>query len=804
MSRPRDFDQNQKMSKRNKYYLEKNNRYYEPKNTFFSVPKKIENTKIFDEIQKLVIYPKLTEITNAIKNSMITIIRSDTGSGKTIGVPNYLSTDPYFLNNIFCSVPTVAATLSAHKYQSQICSSCENYVGYACEGNTNYDHNTKIVYCTAGHLLNKLVRTVSNVLYGNYGRYNPWFCSVLILDEFHIRSKESDICLCLWIACYKAWKENLSLPKPPKLVIMSATLDDSIINLLPTAPSILSYTIQTHPIKVVFDEESNKYNIDSDERYVRAANLALKYHNDNYNGVYLIFVPGKQEIDIVISVLDRHLGKNADLLAAHSDLSVEELMRIHQPPTVGKRKIVIATNIAECSVTIEHVSLVIDTLTHREATSSLDESICLDLHWISKSNSKQRKGRTGRTCEGIYVVLQNETKFSDLTENITPEIDRISVSYDILKLMKFKLDPKIILAPVISEWQINIYLDLLKKLGFITHNNGVTDMGDFCSEFPLSIRKAAMLYHLRNMNDPNVFLHLAIICTLNCYGAGIYIWPKKIAGEDIVSYSMRCDDAMEKLEDKYAGYSDVDTLFNIWIDICSKMNPFYITGLRIYCKENHLNFKRFKEIATLLKQCIYIGNRNYIGLKAYHNVTNFKNPDTRVLSKTFYYLLSLTHQDYETTIHHNSNGNMIARCGGLEHKIDNRSIHLMNVGNNPRQIYYSLVRTQRNTKKGIMRIVNVLHAVSDHDLDESDISIFSSDVESDGEFDDDKSLSEKENWKKFLSVIESKILPPTNIYLLSEKSLEDVSDNDNSCEDDISDFDDESPDFDDDSNSSCI
>ncbi|XWV25887.1 putative ATP-dependent helicase [Tupanvirus soda lake] len=791
MSYFRNFDHN--ISKRGNRYSENTSRYYEPKNTFYSVPKKIDSSKVFNEIKKLVIYPKLTEITNAIKNSMITIIRSDTGSGKTIGVPNYISTDPVFSGNIFCSVPTIAATLSAYKYQSQICSSHENYVGYACEGNINYDHNTKIVYSTTGHLLNKMVRTVSNVLYGNYGRYNPWFCSVLVLDEFHIRSKESDICLCLWIACYKAWKENSSLPKPPKLVIMSATLDDSIISLLPTAPSILSYTVQTHPIKVVFDEESNKYNLDSDDRYVRAANLAFKYHNDDFNGVYLIFVPGKQEIDIVISALEKHFGKNVDLLPAHGDLSVEELMKIHQPPTVGKRKIVIATNIAECSVTIENVSLVIDTLTHREASSGLDESMCLDLHWISKANSRQRKGRTGRTCEGIYVILQNEQKYSDLVENVTPEIDRISVSYDILKLMKFKLDPKIILAPVISEWQINIYLDLLKKLGFITHNNNVTDMGDFCSEFPLSIRKAAIIYHLRNMNDPNVFLHLAVICTLNCYGAGIFLWPKKIPNEDIVSYSMRCDDAMEKLEDKYAGYSDVDTLFNIWIDICSKINPFYITDLRIYCKENHLNFKRFKEIATLLKQCIYIGNRNYIGLKAYHNVTTFKIPDARELGKTFYHLLSLTHQDYETSINHNSNGNMIAICGGLEHKIDNRSIHLMNVGNSPRQIYYSLVRTQRKTKKGIMRIVNVLHAISDHDVDESDISIFSSDVESDGEFDDDKSISEKENWKKFLSVIESKLLPPTNILLYHDKSQTDSSsDNDNSCDNDTLDFDDES------------
>lgn len=715
---------------------------------------KIMNTpaKVSENVNKLVIYSKLPEIIGAIKNSMITIIRSDTGSGKTIGVPNYLSQDWQFEGKIFCSVPTITATLSAHRFQSQLFGNKKNQVGYACDGDIHYNDNTKIVYCTTGHLLNKMI--------DNTSRFS-WFCSVLILDEYHIRSKESDISLCLWIASYKAWKENPNLPKPPKLVIMSATLDDSVLKLLPTEPSVLSYSIQTHPVTTVFDDESVNYDIDSIKRYTHAADLAYKYHTDDHGGTYLIFVPGKQEIDIVTNALEKHFGEHAEIVPAHSNLTNEELSKIHGDTVIGKRKIIVATNIAECSITIKNVSLVIDTLTHREASSGLDEIMCLDLHWISKSNAMQRKGRTGRTCPGTYIILQSEEMYSKLAENVTPEIDRVSISHTILKLIKFGLDPKNILNPVMTEWQIEIYTDPLNKLGFVKQqSNMITDMGNFCSEFPLSIRKSAMLYHLKNMNDPNIFLHLAVICTLNCYGTGIFYWPKKNPDEDVAAYSMRRDDIRQKIEDKFGGYSDVDTIFKIWIKICSTINPFYFTELRIFCQDNQLNFHRFKETVTLLKQCVSVGNR--VRLNACYHSNDIENIDVKDLGKTFYHLLSLTHQDYETTISPDLRGGLIADCAGLRHRIDNRSLHLMELGNTD-QIYYSLVRTQRTAKNGMFRMINVLHAVPESDMSGENLSIFSSDIDSDENIERFVStLSNKQNWNKFLAIVES-IDPPINI-----------------------------------------
>ncbi len=114
------------------------------------------------------------------------------------------------------------------------------------------------------------------------------------------------------------------------------------------------------------------------------------------------------------------------------------------------------------------------------------------------------------------------------------------------------------------------------------------------------------------------------------------------------------------------------------------------------------------------------------------------------LSDTFYNLLALTHPDYKTTIVHKSNGNTVAICKGIEYKIDKKAIHLMNVGNSSNKIYYSLVQTNKHTKKGTIRIINVLHAISD-DSDKILIFLSESDVDDDIYGLNDSDMIDEEN-----------------------------------------------------------
>ena len=125
----------------------------------------------------------------------------------------------------------------------------------------------------------------------------------------------------------------------------------------------------------------------------------------------------------------------------------------------------------------------------------------------------------------------------------------------------------------------------------------------------------------------------------NVDGSGLFYWPKK-KNEDISNYSMRKDEFIQKIEDNFIGYSDIDTIFNIWTEICRSINPFYLTDLHIFCKCHMLNFKHFQNAVDLLKICLFSHN----SLSIRHNLnilkSNFPKINLKNLGRTFYSLLS--------------------------------------------------------------------------------------------------------------------------------------------------------------------
>jgi HrpA-like RNA helicase len=735
------------MIKNNNFYFSNNKLHLMSKqNINFHIPNGHEN----DLIKKLPLYTKFDEISNTVSNCMITVIYSNNCTGKTIGVPYCLSNNLQLKGNIFCSVPTIAATISSYYYQSKLFDKLNNSVGFAYNDKINHNNDTsKITYCTYSYLLNKLIHAVSDI-----SNKNPWFCSVIILDDFQSRKNDLQVCLCLWIYYYNMWKKHPSIAKPPKLVIMTSVADNSIVQMLPTKPSVLSYIFQTPIITTIYDNESEKIGLGSKSRCLRTADIVYRHHIDDANikGSYLIFLPNNDDIEMVVSVLKKKFIRNTDIIMLHNDSIESQLQKVYNPifSDVNRRKIILATSDLQYSLTIENITLVVDSLQKTRTTNNAD--FC----WITMADSLQRKSRISPSQEAKYIVLQSSNNYSKLVEKNDSEIINVTMNnfmlnYYVLELIKHSLNPKFILAPIINETEIIACCELLKKLGFYKNNFIITDIGIFCSQFPFDIRKAAIIYYLYKSKSQNIFLYLAVICTLECYGSGFFVWPRKRSNEDILSYSMRCDDAIEKFENKFGGYSDIDTLFKIWTDVCLNINPFYITDLKLYCRKNHLNLKCFKESVTLIKKCMHISNHNYYKIVINQNTEPLKMINFEELSNTFYRLLVLTHHDYETTIIHKPNGNTIAVCNGIEYKIDRKAVHLMNVGNSPNKIYYSLVKTQKNTNKGTIRIINVLHAVFDDETDNINIFMSESDIEQEINILSDDDIIINDNWNNFFS-----------------------------------------------------
>lgn len=613
-------------------------------------------------MNSFIIDKHLVEIEDAIGSNDAVVIRADTGSGKTIKVPYHLAFHAKNKRKIICSVPTVTSTIAATNFQRKLAGDQSDLVGYSCEGNKHYDDNTKIVYCTTGHLLTKMMSHTNDII--NKG-VKSWFANVLILDEFHIRTCHNDIILCIWLVYYDIWKRSPDVyPAPPNLVIMSATIDGGVTDLLKDVSTVkvLSYSVPSHIVTTHYSDES--YPLVGDHLYMAACKKAIELHNnDKTINTYLIFVPGKGELELIVDALTDVLKDTVTILGIHGEMESSTIMDIMN--TYDNRKIIVATNIAECSITIPGVSVVIDTMCHRVARSSIDENQSLDIEYISKSNSGQRRGRTGRTCSGDYYMMTTENNFNNLSAYVEPELSRVSITYEILKLCKYGFNPINVLRYVLDESVVINNINILIGLGFISEGDDnpfdASSMGEFCSKLPLSVKKSSMLYHLNRIVDSqDAYLYLAVVCTLSITSSGLFYGPRRGKGESKDSYRDRINEARSEYFHTYAGNSDVDTLINVWFDL---INEGLHGDLRKFCTRQFINYKQLREILQMVKRCQYALDRRY-------TMTDVTGVDKSVISDQLYEVLVKTHP-YDT--HHVFDG--IIRTP-TEYKIDHKGIRL--------------------------------------------------------------------------------------------------------------------------------
>jgi len=656
-----------------------------------------------------------SEIRSLVANNMATIIVSDSAE-KNINLSYVLSKT---FGRVYCSRANNLVTLSAHYYCKRL-------------QMINHDSISDVIYSTHEYLYYKMVETIASCNFTTKPDEITWFCSVLILDGYELHKIEIDLIICLWMWYYEKWLSNSFLPAPPKLIITTSILDDSILFMLPPKPVTNIISIRQsmdNQTELIFDPESDSLMPNTEDRYVRASYLAQQYHIKKYPGNYLIFVPGKLELDIVQSHLLKYFNVD-EIIIFHDGLATEKLYAKIKLIDTHKNKIVVSCENMESFVPQKNFKLLIDTMTCKPSIYQYNETMIPSVKFIGKFKSGQRRKMIN---QGIYLIMMSEEKYLSLPETISCQDP---VIYDkICHLKNYHLEPTQVFKNLLSIINIKTQWNLLQKLNLVDPRISITNSAYyFCMSLPLPLRKAAMIYHLVETKNSHILFYLVTICTLCCYGQGIFSWPKKINAEDHLYYSMRLDDTLTELEHNFAGYSDVDTIFNIWIKIFQEINPFYITNLKAFCKKYHLRFQKFKEVIFLLKDCLTIASHKKINLDIPKNIGKMTFPDPVELSYTFYHLLSITHQDYEASVVYNHQG-CVAIMNDQEYRIDNRSVHLMDVGNCMYQIYYALVLSEKQVKKETIKIIHVLHTIPP-DNDEDSFSIFHSDAHSDDELSD--------------------------------------------------------------------
>jgi HrpA-like RNA helicase len=549
-------------------------------------------------IKNMLITSHLPKILELISENPTVMIIAPTGSGKSVGVPAFLATAGHFRTMI--TVPTRTAALSLAEYQRAIKRAQDptinpnTYVGFAAEGNVQYNNETMIMYVTGGHTRRKLLT------YFDHDTIRPIdFCDVLFVDEIHTGSIDTTIIISLWM------KAAMAQVRVPRLVVASATPIPLTIYPVP-----VEYTVEAKAYPIEYNYIHQDLNTDDGSLYNETALKTVNIHTTTKltDGHILVFAPGATEVETITNQIFQLLeyDKTVDIIPAFSALTQAEIELIYQQKE-GIRKIIIATNIAEMSITIENIGFVVDTMLEKRSETSFSGGFRLTTHYISKDSAKQRSGRTGRTRSGVSYRMCTLEKYESFEEHRPMEIDRVPIFELVMELLDIGLDPQEIITGT-SKQRIQDSTTLLKRLELIKMVDGkvhVTDLGHFAPQFQFSVKNATFLWKWIEAGHP-VFPGIVVASLIDSYGPSYFWQPRKKPDMSIDVYNTMIKEHRQRYFSRFIGYNDLETCLNMWRDLTSSLRGIVGDQRQIaqWAKENSMNNKKIKELLLIVNQTI--------------------------------------------------------------------------------------------------------------------------------------------------------------------------------------------------------
>lgn len=415
----------------------------------------------------------LPELFEAIRTSDQIILKAATGAGKSTHFPLKLVQSGIIPGKIVMLEPRrIAARNIAMYVAAQLGEPVGKQVGYRVRGESKVSASTKLEVVTEGILTRML-------------QDDPELTGIdmIIFDEFHERSLHADTALAFALESQEALREDL------KIVVMSATLDpDDLIRVLPTAQFIQSEG-RTYPVDIDYQPMSqNDYLPDFMAKQIER--LLIRE-----SGSLLAFLPG---VGAIKRVQERLQNANLDVIVCplYGQLDFATQQAAIQPATAGERKVVLATNIAETSLTIEGIRLVVDSGLENQAWFDLKTGISkLEQGRIAQSSAIQRAGRAGRTEPGLCVRLYSESQFQAQPEQSKPEILRSDLASLQLELIRWGCHEASDLAWIDEPkfTHLEQAKSLLIALKLIDDTGKATALGNEAYQLGVEPRMASML-----------------------------------------------------------------------------------------------------------------------------------------------------------------------------------------------------------------------------------------------------------------------------------------------------------------------
>jgi ATP-dependent helicase HrpB len=431
-----------------------------------------------DFAEKLPIDEVLNELIKAMREKNHAVLQAPPGAGKTTRIPIALLASDLFEKKIIMLQPRRLAVRSAAKRLAQhYGDQLGQTVGYRMRGESKVSNKTRIEVVTEGVLI-KMIQ--------NDPELNNVSC--IIFDEFHERSLSADLGLTFCLEIRSELREDLGI------LVMSATLDAApVAKLMGNAPVITS-SGKSYDVCPYYLSKPWKFNKTFKNDFIQAiSGLIIKAFEEN-EGSILAFLPGAREIKQVQTFLKAKLANDLDIYPLYGAMSFDEQQKAILPSC--RRKLILATSIAETSLTIKDIRIVIDSgLTRRSRFDPSSGMSRLITERVTKAEAIQRMGRAGRTNTGVCYKLWTKGEEGGLKPFPEPEILISDLSPLAMELAAWGVsNPKnlpFLTQPKSSDFQTA--QELLRDLGALNDNGKITALGQKISREPTHPRLARIL-----------------------------------------------------------------------------------------------------------------------------------------------------------------------------------------------------------------------------------------------------------------------------------------------------------------------
>ncbi|KAJ7559137.1 hypothetical protein O6H91_04G072000 [Diphasiastrum complanatum] len=481
-------------------------------NPYTSRPYSQRFYEILEKRKTLPVWQQKQEFLDTLSKNQTMILVGETGSGKTTQIPQFVVEAGYTANRkqIACTQPRRVAAMSvSRRVAEEMDVTIGEEVGYSIRFEDCSGHKTVLKYLTDGMLLRE---AMTDPLLERY--------RVIILDEAHERTLATDV-------LFGLLKEVLRNRPDLKLVVMSATLEAEKFQAYFNGAPLMKVPGRLHPVEIFYTQ-------DPERDYLEAAiRTVVQIHICEPPGDILVFLTGEEEIEDACRKITREIQNLGDqvgpvkVVPLYSTLPPAMQQKIFEaaPPPLKEggpqgRKIVVSTNIAETSLTIDGIVYVIDPgFAKQKVYNPRIRVESLLVSPISKASAHQRTGRAGRTQPGKCFRLYTEKSFqNDLQPQTYPEILRSNLANVVLNLKKLGIDDLVhfdFMDPPAPETLMRA-LELLNYLAALDDDGNLTKLGELMSEFPLDPQMSKMLVVSPEFNCSNEILSITAMLSDIC------------------------------------------------------------------------------------------------------------------------------------------------------------------------------------------------------------------------------------------------------------------------------------------------